>query len=132
MNEKPETIMEREEEFKLVIDYMREIMQQAQFAAVNIAIAANLVSRSFGRDSELGKTLNKLASESSNANKRVEELSRIAIEGINSFDYRSFKKKLEIDPKTLRKIEETFSLIMADSEKAMNILKSLNLKTTNK
>ncbi len=132
MSEKPETIMEREQEFRLVIDYMREIMQQAQFAAVNIAIAANLVSRSFGRDSELGKTLNKLASESSNANKRVEELSKIAIEGINSFDYSSFTKKLEIDPKTLRKIEETFALIMEDSEKAMNILKSLNLKTANK
>jgi len=126
--DKAETAELQEQKFKLVFEYLREIMQQAQFVAVNIAIAADAVSKSFGKESELGKALLNLASESTVATQRVEELSRVAIEGLNTFDYNSLTKKKDIDPQTLGRIESSFEQILIQSKKVMEILKRLNLK----
>ena len=128
MADKAETAELQEQKFKLVFEYLREIMQQAQFVAVNIAIAADAVSKSFGKESELGKALLNLASESTVATQRVEELSRVAIEGLNTFDYNSLTKKKDIDPQTLGRIESSFEQILIQSKKVMEILKRLNLK----
>ncbi|PJA26669.1 MAG: hypothetical protein CO189_09585 [candidate division Zixibacteria bacterium CG_4_9_14_3_um_filter_46_8] len=128
MADKAETAELQEQKFKLVIEYLREIMQQAQFVAVNIAIAADVASKSYGTESELGKALLNLASESTAATQRVEELSRVAIEGLNTFDYNSLTKKKDIDPQTLGRIEVSFEQILIQSKKVMEILKRLNLK----
>jgi len=114
------------QELKNVIEYLREIMQQAQFSAINISIAAKMIGKNYGRQSELGKALNDLATKSSDATSKIEELSKLATEGLNSFDYSSFKKRYEFDLKTLREIENSFSLMMADIKRVVNLLKRLN------
>ncbi|MCP4633573.1 MAG: hypothetical protein GY855_11650 [candidate division Zixibacteria bacterium] len=114
-----------EERFHLILQTMGEVLQQAQFAAVNIAIAANRICKDYGKDSEIGRSLENLASQVSDATKKIETISNIAIEGINTFDYRSFTQKNEIDPQTLKKLEESFSIIMGSSKKVIDLLKQL-------
>ena len=116
----------QENNFKLVIENITEIMQQAQFAAINIAIAANRINKRYGKNSELGKTLDKLASEVNDATKRIQGISQAAIEGINYFDHNSFSRKEEIEPGTLKKLEQSFAIILGNSKKVVDMLKQLN------
>lgn len=125
MTESVQKEQQQEQQLKIVIDTISEISQQAQFAAINIAIAANRVSKDYGKDSELGKTLEQLAAQVSDATKRIDSISKVAVEGLNYFDHKSLTYKAEIEPGTLKKLEESFAIILSSSKKVMDMLKRL-------
>ena len=126
MAEKTTTNELHEQGLKSIISSMSDIMQQAQFAAINIAIAADRVNKELGRDNELGRILDQLAAQVSDAMKRIECISKVATEGLNYFDFKSFtKKKDELESGTLKKLEESFTIILENSQKVMDLLKRI-------
>lgn len=126
MNEKTRTEQPQEQNLQILIETVSEILQQAQFAAVNIAIAANRICKQFGRNSELGKTLGQLADQVSDATKRIEEISKVAVEGVGDYDHNLLISRQDIEPGILKKLEDAFTIIISNSNKVMNILKHLN------